>query len=179
MLLLAVVLAAAGCGNRAQVGSAPMPEASPKERVTVDPAPGAGPALACGQPFQPHAPGVLTLTGRFPAIAAAGAGSVTGTVEVTSRVAVRGVVLPRADVFLVRDGRVVTTPMAQDAMAIRWDLTPGRTERLPADATLVACDPGGAHLPPGTYQLYARVVITPDDGAGVTSFGGPWPLEVR
>jgi hypothetical protein len=64
-------------------------------------------------------------------------------------------------------------------MGIRWDLAPGRTERLPGEATLVSCDPGGGSVRPGTYELYARVVITPDDGAGVESFGGPWPLEVR
>jgi hypothetical protein len=32
---------------------------------------------------------------------------------------------------------------------------------------------------PGSYELYARVVLTPDDGAAVESFGGPWPLRVR
>jgi hypothetical protein len=158
----------------------PKPEASVKEGATVDSAPGSGTtALRCGQPFAPPAAGPLTLTGRFPASAPTGGPEVTGTVEVTSRVAVRGTVLPRADVFLVRDGRLVTMPMPQDAMAIRWDLAPGRTEQLPAEITLVSCAPGGGSIPAGGYQLYARVVLTPDDGPGVASFGGPWPLEVR
>ncbi|MFJ9027123.1 hypothetical protein ACIRQP_01100 [Streptomyces sp. NPDC102274] len=135
--------------------------------------------LECGRPFGPTAGGVLTLTGRFPASVPPGEPAVTGTVEATSPVAVRGVVLPRADVFLVRHGRVATVPAAQDSMGIRWDLTAGKAERLPGEAALVSCDPGGGRVRPGTYELYARVVFTPDDGAGTESFGGPWSLEVR
>lgn len=179
MLLLAVVVATAGCGGGSAVGGRPEPEASIEEHVT-GPAPVIGTtALECGQPFRPPAGGGLTLTGRFPATAPAGERAVTGTVEVTSREAVRGVVTPRADVFLVRDGRVATVPMAQDLMGIRWDLAPGKIEHLPGEARLVSCDPGGGSVRPGTYELYARVVFTPDDGAGVESFGGPWPLELR
>jgi len=179
VLQLAAVLAIAGCANGAPAG-APEPEASAKGVATVDSAPGSDTTtLRCGQPFAPPAAGPLTLTGRFPASAAAGAEAVTGTVEANSRVAVRGTVLPRADVFLVRDGRIVTIPMPQDAMAVRWDLAPGRTEQLPAEVTLVSCEPGGGSVPAGTYQVYARVVLTPDDGPGVASFGGPWPIQVR
>jgi hypothetical protein len=137
----------------------------------------------------PAGAGLLTLTGRFPAVAPAGAQVVGGVVEVTSRVLVRGVVLPQAEVFLVRDGRVATMPVLQDAMGVRLELAPGRTERLPGEATLVSCEPGTGPVHPGTYQLYARVVLTPDSGApddwapdrgaSVESFGGPWPLEVR
>lgn len=146
----------------------------------MDPVPFIGAiVLECGQPFRPPAGGGLTLTGSFPATVRAGEPAVTGTVEVTSRKEARGVTSPGADVFLVRDGRVATVPVPQDAIGVRWDLAPGRTERLPAEATLVSCDPGGGTVPPGTYELYARVLFTPDDGVGVESFGGPWPLEVR
>ncbi len=180
MLLLAVVLGTAGCGSGAAAGGTPGPEASHQEHATADPAAVSGAtAVECGQPFRPPAGGWLTLTGRFPATVPAGSRAVTGTVEVTSRKAVRGVVAPGADVFLVRDGRVASVPVAQDAMGVRWDLAPGRTERLPGEATLMSCDPGGGSVRPGTYELYARVVFTPDDGAGVESFGGPWPLESR
>jgi hypothetical protein len=127
----------------------------------------------------PAGAGPLTLTGRFPAAAPAGAGVVSGVVEVTSRVPVRGVVLPRAEVFLVRDGRVATVPVPQDAMGARLDLAPGRTEQLPGEAALASCEPGVGPVPPGIYELYARVVFTPDGGASVESFGGPWPLQVR
>jgi hypothetical protein len=180
VLLLLVVVLAAGCGGGG-AGRAPEPEASPKERASVDPAPLAGTTgLQCGQQFRPPAGGgLLALSGRFPATVPAGEPAVTGLVEVTSRVSVRGVVAPRAEVFLVRDGRVATVPVAQDAMGVRWDLAPGRVERLPGEATLVSCAPGGGSVRPGIYQLYARVVFTADDGAGVASFGGPWPLEVR
>jgi hypothetical protein len=180
MILVAVVLTTAGCGGGGPVGAGPQPEASGKERVTVDPPPVVGvTALGCGQPFNRPSGGGLTLTGRFPATASAGERAVTGTVEVTSAVAVRGVVAPRADVFLVRDGRVATMPVPQDALGIRWDLAPGKIERLPGEATLMSCDPGSGSVHPGTYELYARVVLTPDDAAGVESFGGPWPLQVR
>lgn len=177
-LPLVVVLVTAGCaGNNA--GGTPDPETSPKEGVTVDGTSGTSDrSLACGQPFRPVAGGVLTLIARFPAAASAADRMVTGTVEVTSPRAIRGVVSPRAEVFLVRDGRVVGVPVAQDSLGIPWDLAPGKLERLPGDAQLVSCEPGGGPVPPGDYELYARVVITPDDGPGVAAFGGPWPLRV-
>jgi hypothetical protein len=103
---------------------------------------------------------------------------VTGTVEVTGRRAVRGVVAPRAQGFLVRDGRVVSMPMAQDLSGVRWDLAPGAVGRLPADAVLVSCEPGGGPLPPGRYELWTRLVVTPDDGPGVTTVAGPSSLEI-
>src|SRR5262245_29524062 len=126
MLLLAAVLTTAGCGGA--TAAAPSPDRS----MTVGPTPDT--AIECGQPFQPPTGGGLALTGRFPATAPTG-GKVTGTVEVVSQVAIRGVVPPQADVFLVQDGRVATVPMAQDAMGIRWDLSPGQVERLPGEAT--------------------------------------------
>jgi len=151
-----------------------------EEEGIVDPAAGSMTALGCGRPFRvPAGAGPLTLTGRFPAAAPAGAQVVGGVVEVASRVPVRGVVLPQAEVFLVRDGRVATMPVLQDALGLRLELAPDRAERLTGEATLMSCQPGAGPVPPGSYQLYARVVFTPDDGASVESFGGPWPLQVR
>lgn len=178
MLLLAVVLATTGCGGGAAPGAALDPVAPLKENGTVDPAPvTAITALECGQPFRPMGGRGLTLTGRFPATVSAGERTVTGTVEVTSREAIRGVVARRADVFLVRDGHVATVPAAQDSIGVRWDLAPGEVESLPGEAVLASCDPGGVR--PGTYELYVRVVVTPDDEASMEFFGGPWPLEVQ
>ena len=183
LLLLAAALGAAGCGQAAVERSVP-----PREHASVEPTPTAGgttptagsTALACGQPFRPPAgTGPLTVHGRFPASVPAGSGLVTGLVEVTSRVAARGVVAPHAQAFLVRDGRVASVPVPQDALGLRWELTPGTVERLPGEAALVSCEPGGHPLPAGTYQLYARVLFIPDDGTGLESFGGPWPLEVH
>ncbi|MQS16702.1 hypothetical protein F7Q99_32070 [Streptomyces kaniharaensis] len=146
----------------------------------MNPTPSTGTtAVECGRPFRPPASGALGLTGSFPSTAEAGARVVAGTVEATSRVALRGVVTPAAEVFLVRQGRVVTVPVPQDSLGVRWDLSPGQTERLPGEAALTSCDPGGGPVPPGSYELYARVVVRPDDGPAVESFGGPWPLEVR
>jgi hypothetical protein len=154
--------------------------ASLERHVTATPTPVTGPTpLKCGRPFQPPAAGGLTLTGQFPAIAPAGERAITGMVEVTSREAVRGVSAPRADVFLVRNGRIATVPVAQNRIGVRWNLAPGEPKRLPGEATLLSCDPDGGSVPPGTYQLYARVMIIPDDGTGIECFGGPWSLELR
>lgn len=178
ILGFAVVLATAGCGD--PTGGAPAPDATPKEDATVDSAPATGPAaLGCGQPFRSPTAGPLALSGQLPATATPAERAVTGTVEVTSAVPVRGVSTRGADVFLVRDGRIVTVPETQDAAGTRLDLVAGRAERLPGAATLVSCQPGGGPLPPGRYEMYARVVLTGDDGTAVASFGGPWPLQVR
>ena len=48
---------------------------------------------------------------------------------------------------------------------------------MPGLVSLVSCESGGP-LAPGEYELYVRVVITPDDGPPQESFGGPWPLRV-
>ena len=101
------------------------------------------------------------MTGSFPTAVSAEEQLVTGTVAVaaTGREA-RGVVTPQAEAFLVRDGRIVTLPMPQDAVGQRLDLTDGKGEQLPASATLVPCSGGGA-LATGTYDLYVRVVLEP------------------
>ena len=98
--------------------------------------------------------------------------------EVISGKAMRGVAPAAADVFLVRDGRVVTTPVAHDAVGIRWELAAGESRTMPALASLVSCEPDGGPLAPGEYELYARVVLSPDSGAGEPAFGGPRPLRV-
>ena len=117
--------------------------------------------VRCGRPFQLPVAGGLRLVARFPESVHAGQQTVSGTVEVTSREAMRGVAAPAADVFLVRDDRVVATPMAQDAIGVRWELAAGETRSVPALASLVSCESHGGPLPPGRYELYARVVRDP------------------
>jgi hypothetical protein len=119
------------------------------------------------------------LVARFPESVPAGQQTLSGMVEITSRNVMQGVAPAAADVFLVRDDRVVTTPAAQDAIGIRWELAAGETRTMSALASLVSCEPDGRPLPPGGYELYARVVVTPDDGPARRAFGGPWPLRVR
>jgi hypothetical protein len=134
--------------------------------------------VVCGRPFGLPAPGELRLDGRFPESASAGRQIVDGTVEVTSDVAVRGVAAARADAFLVKEGRVVTTPLPQDGIGFRWALAARETRSLPGAASLMSCEPGAGPVAPGDYELYARFVLTPDDGAPTAAFGGPWPLRV-
>jgi hypothetical protein len=119
------------------------------------------------------------LVARFPESAQAGQQAVSGTVEVTSREATRAVAAPAAEVFLVRDGQVVAMPMAQDAIGVRWELAAAETRSVPAMASLVSCGSHGGPLAPGRYELYVRMVLTPDDGSAQRAFGGPWQLDVR
>ena len=102
-----------------------------------------------------------------------------GTVEVTSEKAVRAVAAAAADAFLVRDGRVVTTPLPQDAMGVQWELAAGETKSVPAIASLMSCEQGGGPVAPGDYELYVQFVLTPDDGAPMTGYGGPLALRVE
>jgi hypothetical protein len=119
------------------------------------------------------------LVARFPERVRAAQQAVTARVEVTSRDAMRAVAAPAVDVFLVRDDQIVAMPIPQDAIGARWELAAGETRSVPATASLVSCAPTGDPLAPGRYELYARLVLTPDDGATQRAFGGPWPLDVR
>jgi hypothetical protein len=165
----ALVLATQGCGDGAG-------GTSKAEKSRVNPVSG---EVRCGRPFRLPPPAGLKLVARFPEGVPAGRQTVSVTVEVTGREATRGVAAPAADVFVVRDGRVVTAPVAQDATGVRWELAAGETRRLPATASLVSCEPDGGPLPPGRYELYARLLLTADDGAAQPAFGGPWPLRVQ
>jgi hypothetical protein len=135
-------------------------------------------SVECGQPFRPPSGGVLAVDGRFPARAAAAEDLLSGTVEVTGQAGLKGVAQPGADVFLVQEGRVVAMPLPQDAVGMLWATAPGETKSLPGEVALTSCD-SGEPLAAGTYEVYARVMIIPDDGGGAESFGGPWPLEVQ
>ncbi|MER7166499.1 hypothetical protein ABT336_10600 [Micromonospora sp. NPDC000207] len=179
---LVLVLASAACGATGGAGepAGGGAESETREPAPVDPTGVTGPAVvACGQALRPTTAGGLTVTGRFPATVSAGRQVVEGEVEVESRDAVRVVAPGAADVFLVREGRVVALPGPQDAVGVRWDLRPGEARTLPGGVPLVLCESGGGPAPAGSYELYARVVVTTDEGAVVESYGGPWPLTVR
>ena len=135
--------------------------------------------VRCGRPFRLPAPVGMRLVARFPESVPFGQRTLRGTVEVTSREAMRGVAPAAADVFVVLHGKVVTTPVPQDAIGIRWDLRAGETITMPGLASLVSCAPDGEPLQPGGYELYARVVVTRDDQPALRAFGGPWPVRVR
>jgi len=134
--------------------------------------------VACGRPFQPPAPGELRLEARFPKSVRADQQTVSGTVEVTSENALRGVAATAGGAFLVRDGRVVTTPLPQDAMGVQWEPAAGEKKTVPAIASLLSCEQDGGPLAPGDYELYVQFVLTPDDGAPLTAYGGPLTLRV-
>jgi hypothetical protein len=168
--LAGLVLAVAGCADGGPGGSVGARES----RVESEPG-----EVRCGRPFRLPAPTGLRLVARFPKSVPAGRQTVSGIVEVTSSEAVRGVAASAADAFLVHDGDVVTMPMAQDAIGVRWDLAAGETRRMPAIASLVSCERDDEPLPPGRYELYARVVVSPDEGPVQRALGEPWPLRLR
>ena len=165
-LLALLVLGVAGCSDGSVEG----------EESQVKPESG---EVRCGRPFRLPAVDGPRLVARFPESVRAGQRAVSGRVEMTSGEAMRGVAAPAADVFLVRDDQVVATPMPQDAVGVRWEMAAGETRSVPATASLVSCESHGGPLPPGRYELYARMVLTPDDGAPQRAFGGPWRLGVR
>jgi hypothetical protein len=169
-LLAALVIGVVACGDGSERGSV---EA---EEPGMTPKPG---EVRCGRPFELPGPDGLRLAGHFPESVPAGRQTLNGVVEVTSRTAIKAVAAAAADVFLVRGDLVVTMPMAQDTIGVQWELAAGETRRMPAVASLVSCEPDHQPLPRGRYELYARVVVTPDDGAAQRAFGGPWPLLVR
>jgi hypothetical protein len=133
--------------------------------------------VECGQRFQPPGASGATLAADFPPSVTPGQPVLSGSVELTSGKPLRGVTSPAADVFVVRDGRVVGLPLPQDAVGMLLDLGPGVPKSVPAYVPLTSCE-SGEPLTSGTYELYARLVVVPDDGAVVESFGGPWQLQV-
>lgn len=179
--LVVVLLMAAGCGSGAP---GERTTTSPEAAMATDVPTSSGPAgLECGAPLDPQAEGELRISVRFPATVAAAEQMASGTVEISAsrsatRSAARGVVTPLAEAFLVREGRVVTLPVPQDAVGRSVELTEGRVEQLPAMVSLLACS-GGQALASGTYDLYVRVVLNHEDGTRTDSLGGPWPLAVR
>jgi len=171
----AAVLAAAGMLAAGCASSPRSTHASPlasSEVASVVPN-----ELTCGQPWRPGT-SEFEVTGAFPASVAAGTELVRGTVKVTTHRAVRGEAGPGAEIFVVREGLIVATPLPMDAMAMRWELAAGQSRTLPGAVILVSCAPSGGPLPPGDYQLFARVVFRPGTGKTVSSFGGPWSLQV-
>lgn len=174
------LLLAAGCGSGepgARSGS--QSPSSPEETMATDlPLNREGGGLQCGAELAPVTRGLLKVNGRFPAAVSALERVVTGSVDVTSNSReASGVVTPQADAFLVHDGRIVTLPLPQDSIGRELDLKDGKVERLPAVASLVPCS-GASGLAPGSYDVYARVVLNNADGSRADSIGGPWPLEV-
>jgi hypothetical protein len=93
----AVLLLAACSSDGSSAGGSKETESTSGQETTVDTEPAQGTALGCGQPFQPPTAGPLTLTAQFPATVGRESEPVTGSVDVTSATALRGVGLGRAE----------------------------------------------------------------------------------
>lgn len=181
-LVLALALLSGCAGTSSPEAAKPAPTATRGDGA-VDPLPMQAQTLVqCGQTFQrPPAP-QLVVSGRFPASVSVSAQSLVGQVRVSARAGgIAGVVTPAADVFLVRDNRVATLPLAQDSVGIPIRLDGGDSHDFAARASLTSCDPSlsDATLGKGRYDIYARVTVSREDGTRVESFGGPWPLVIQ
>lgn len=171
-----LVLALGACGSDDDGGATVTAGEQPRQVQPGGSDPG---PIVCGQPFRPPAPSGIRVTAELPRAVAAGEPMLRGTAQVTSEEAVRGVTSEHADGFLVRDGRVVTTPLPQADIGIPWDTAAGEVREVPVIASTVSCRPAGEPLTAGEYELYVRVTITPDDGEAIQAFGGPSPLRVE
>jgi hypothetical protein len=124
------------------------------------------------------------VTGEFPSrIDSSGDGTFAGTVTITSTGSrIVGVTSPEADVYIVRAGQIVSTPLPKDFIGQSVDLSPGASQTFTAKGTIRSCGAGdsgvGEPLPAGRYDVFAVVVVNRDDRPAVIAAGGPWPLEV-
>lgn len=155
LMAVAVLALVAGCGSEA----AGAPEKTAVPGTTAAAVAG---GVRCGAAWAVPGGQRLTVTARFPATARED-GQVSGTIAVAGDA--EGVGAPAADVFLVRNGKVVAEPVPQDSVGVRWVLP----KTVPGTLAPGSC---GA-LVPGTYQLYARVAID-----AVEAYGGPWPITL-
>jgi len=184
--VLVAVLAVAACDPGAAsitdasttAASTSAAEPTPQGNRAMESAPNPGTAIVCEQRFQPPGGGALALTGHFRAQVAGSEPTLSGTIGVTASEKLKGVTQPGADVFVVQDGRIVAVPLPQDAVGIIWATAPGETKTVPGAVALTSCE-SGKPLGAGSYEVYARVLVFPDAGGTVESFGGPWPLEVQ
>lgn len=170
-------------GVPAESSKYPSPVATPGDGAPTQGSSASVAALTCGGRFEGPAASPISLVGRFPSTVDRREPVVSGTVEVVnSQESVSAVVIPSAEVLLVKNGRIVTLPMPQDLVGQPVTVAPGRSATLPAAGTLTPCeapDPSAAsRVPPGSYEVYARVVLNRDDGSQVVAAGGPWSVEV-
>jgi hypothetical protein len=135
----------------------------------------------CGDALTQERPGPLRLTGSFPArVRATERPTFDGTVTVVnhSDQRVEGLAASRPDVYLLQSGRIVTTPLPHDEVGLQLELPPGMMRDLTATGSLTSCSAAWP-LPPGRYQIYARLPIVGKDGTTIApAVGGPWSLEV-
>jgi hypothetical protein len=179
-VLLALALVATGCDAPPAERSAAESDGAPES--TAQPTWGSTP-WKCGEPFQPPGGTALTLTGHFPDLVVMGVPTVgpihevAGTVEVTSRVTIRGTGSPAVGGFLVADGRIVTSPPAQRAIDVPLEFPAGEVTRVPSLIGLLTCD-GVDPAPPGDYEAYTWLMITQGGVRRLEFFGGPQPIRL-
>lgn len=145
-------------------------------------------AVACGEHVEarPRGSGTpLEVSGSFPTEVASSPDRVRGTVTLTNlgRSRFRGTTAATPDVFLVRDGIVVTVPVAVRDVGAALDLAPGATQSFEAIASLMSCNLQSAttiSLPPGNYEIYTIQNVVPDSSPlqPIALQGGPWVLTV-
>lgn len=167
-------LALTGCGSDDE-GSTPMAaDEQPQTQSQSTPAP----AGQCGAAFEPPAAGPLRATASFASSAKAADGMLTGEIEVEASGAVKGTTSQSAAGLLVREGKIVSESLIQDAMGVPVDLAPGDKTTVPAAVPLSSCQTPGEPLPAGEYELHVTYVVIGEDGSRVEAHAGPTAITL-
>ncbi|MFI5710361.1 hypothetical protein [Kribbella sp. NPDC051620] len=89
-------------------------------------------------------------------------------------------------IFVVKDGVVVATALAQHTSGYHWKFAPGETRTLKTAMSTTQCIPGdlpgSKELAPGAYQIYAVknfMQYSDVQLPKVPAAGGPWTVELK
>ena len=136
----------------------------------------------CEAMFRERASGPrVTLTGSFPErVGASRRSTFDGKVTIANpgEKRLEAVSASQPEVYVTQAGRIVATPVPQDALGLVVDLAPGAARDLSATGSLRRCA-DGQPLPPGRYEVHAVLRFTTGSGGEPGSaVGGPWRLVI-
>lgn len=173
-VLPAVALCAAGCAGAASPAAPSLSPLPPDTPAAEGERRGDTVSVGCGEPI--GASGPVKMAGEFPATTTPD--QFTGKVTILAGTTkISGVSTPGADVYLAREGKIVSVPLPKDLVGRQVDIEPGGNGVFEAPGSARDCATDG-QLAPGRYEIYARIVLTSADGSSMAATGGPWPLDV-
>jgi hypothetical protein len=174
-VVIAAALCTTGCAGGQPPAAPPSPAPAAPDSATHEGERRADTvSVGCGESI--GASGPVKMTGEFPATTTPD--QFTGKVIILAGTAkISGVSTPGADVYLARDGKIVSVPLPKDLVGRQVDIEPGGSTAFDAPGSARDCATDG-QLTPGRYEIYARIVLTSADGSSMEATGGPWPLAV-
>jgi hypothetical protein len=127
----------------------------------------------CGQRVRVAGDQRLTVSASFPE--SVSGSTFDGTVKVTNASARRvdGLAASQPDVYVMRAGTIVATPLPRDDVGLALDLAPGASREFRTAGRLRHCV-DDEPLAPGRYEVQVVLRIA----GAAAAVGGPWPLEV-